>query len=346
MWAAAFQAARETDKKSEEDTGVNNFLETCGSLRGTDEDYESMKLAKFVKDFIVGHANAAPSSGTTADSIGTTAGSGSVTEDKICHPFMNTGACKFGNRCRYLHKTRDEATEGDMVAIQRVVGLGLGRAATGTASGSGTGAGALESDSSICYPFLHYGKCKFGGRCRYIHKTRDGAVVGTGNGATATPEASAAATSAVASAPAAPADDTCYPFLMFGWCKHGKRCKYVHRSKPKAEEEASMAVSDGGTNTNDDSEGTLPAPAPIVALSESSSVKASEQPQKQKREGPDDGEDDGDGGEKTEAGAGEGSRKKPRTEKKEKKEKKDKKEKKEKKDKKDKKEKKGKKDIV
>ena len=171
MWSAAFKAASDTDKKSEEETQVKLFLEGFKVVHAKDDG--SVILSGFVKEHVlcssaVGTANPTiptePGTDIDADCISSALIGGG---DKICYPFLNVGKCKFGNRCRYLHKTKEEHGDDAPGSESKP----SPRAKTKTV-GAESGEGGTESEADICYPFLHYGRCKFGGRCRYLHRTR------------------------------------------------------------------------------------------------------------------------------------------------------------------------------
>ncbi|KAE8785715.1 Zinc finger CCCH domain-containing protein 6 [Hordeum vulgare] len=114
-----------------------------------------------------------------------------------CIYYLRTGACGFGDRCRYNHP-RDRG---------------------GTEFGGGAkNAVALDYPERLGQPVCEYymktGTCKFGSNCKYHHPKQDGSVqpvMLNSNGF-----------------PLRPGEKECSYYMKTGQCKFGSTCKFHH----------------------------------------------------------------------------------------------------------------------
>ncbi|XP_062207561.1 zinc finger CCCH domain-containing protein 6-like isoform X1 [Phragmites australis] len=114
-----------------------------------------------------------------------------------CGYYLRTGACGFGERCRYNHP-RDRG---------------------GTEFGGGAKNGAASDfperlGQPVCEYYLKTGSCKFGSNCKYHHPKQDGSVqsvVLNNNGF-----------------PLRPGEKECSYYMKTGHCKFGPTCKFHH----------------------------------------------------------------------------------------------------------------------
>ncbi|KAG2596515.1 zinc finger CCCH domain-containing protein 6-like [Panicum virgatum] len=114
-----------------------------------------------------------------------------------CGYYLRTGACGFGDRCRYNHP-RDRG---------------------GTEFGGGAKNGAASDfperqGQPICEYYFKTGTCKFGSNCKYHHPKQDGSVqsVILNNGGF----------------PLRPGEKECSYYMKTGQCKFGTTCKFHH----------------------------------------------------------------------------------------------------------------------
>uniref|UniRef100_A0A804N1N0 C3H1-type domain-containing protein n=1 Tax=Zea mays TaxID=4577 RepID=A0A804N1N0_MAIZE len=114
-----------------------------------------------------------------------------------CGYYLRTGACGFGERCRYNHP-RDRG---------------------GTEFGGGAKNGAAQyfperQGQPVCEYYLKTGTCKFGSNCKYHHPKQDGSVqsvILNNNGF-----------------PLRPGEKECSYYMKTGQCKFGSTCKFHH----------------------------------------------------------------------------------------------------------------------
>ncbi|AQK89563.1 Zinc finger CCCH domain-containing protein 58 [Zea mays] len=114
-----------------------------------------------------------------------------------CGYYLRTGACGFGERCRYNHP-RDRG---------------------GTEFGGGAKNGAAQDfperqGQPVCEYYLKTGTCKFGSNCKYHHPKQDGSVqsvILNNNGF-----------------PLRLGEKECSYYMKTGQCKFGSTCKFHH----------------------------------------------------------------------------------------------------------------------
>ena len=118
----------------------------------------------------------------------------------VCAHFQNGGACRFGDRCRYLHEP--------------------GAASLGGGGGGGRDAEAGEG-RQLCSYFQNGGACRFGDRCRYLH------VDGSTARHPTLPSRWDCALDERSSG-WSPAQKPCSAFRRNGHCRFGDRCHFAH----------------------------------------------------------------------------------------------------------------------
>jgi len=144
---------------------------------------------------------------------------------KLCHQFLDTGTCSFGDECKFSHATEEPARE-NQIRPRPIDGKVCHQYyETGTCSfGDECRFSHIESERTresksklrpkdkkerkICHQFLETGTCSFGDECKFSHSEdaiddRD-------------------------TMPAIEADGICKLFQKTGSCRFGDACKFSH----------------------------------------------------------------------------------------------------------------------
>ena len=104
---------------------------------------------------------------------------------QVCHRFANTGACPFGERCRFSHNPRGTPQHSSSLPAPSAQSKGSQDAVKLT-----THRNPNHRHPPICHPFANTGACPFGERCRFSHDLRSTTQHSSSPPAFAQPQAS------------------------------------------------------------------------------------------------------------------------------------------------------------